>query len=32
MEAVISVGFGVWIVVTALVYRALTTPGGRGGK
>jgi hypothetical protein len=32
MEAVISVGFGVWIVFTAFVYHALTKPGKKGKK
>lgn len=26
MEAVLSVAFGVWIVITAFVYRAVTSP------
>ena len=32
MEAVISIGFGLWIVFTALVYRRLTRPYGKGKK
>jgi hypothetical protein len=29
MEIIISIGFGVWIVFTAFIYRALTRPGGK---
>jgi len=32
MEIVISVGFGVWIIITALFFRAFTKPGSRDGK
>jgi hypothetical protein len=28
MEIVISVGFGVWLVATGLVYKYMTRPGG----
>lgn len=32
MEAVLSVAFGVWIVITAFVYRAVTGSGRGGGQ
>ena len=32
MEAVLSVAFGVWIVITAFVYRAVTGPKLGGGQ
>lgn len=32
MEAVLSVAFGVWIVITAFVYRAVTGPKHRDGQ
>ena len=32
MEAVLSVAFGVWIVITALVYRAVTDPKRGDGR
>ena len=32
MEAVISIAFGVWIAISALVYRALTSAGDKGGR
>ncbi len=31
MELVLSIGFGLWIVFTAFVYRAFCS-GGKGGK
>ena len=30
MEAVLSIGFGVWLVITGLMYKLLTGP--RGGR
>ena len=32
MEAVLSVAFGVWIVITAFVYRTVTGPTHRDGQ
>ena len=32
MEAVLSVAFGVWIVITAFVYRAVTGPQHGDGQ
>ncbi len=32
MEAVLSVAFGVWIVITAFVYRAVTGPKREDGR
>lgn len=32
MEAVLSVAFGVWIVITAFVYRAVTSPKHGNGQ
>ena len=32
MEAVLSVAFGVWIVITAFVYRVVTSPKRGGGQ
>jgi len=31
MEAIISVAFGVWIAITAFVYRAVTSPRDKWG-
>lgn len=32
MEAVLSIAFGVWIVITAFVYRAVTSPKHGDGQ
>lgn len=32
MELVLSISFGVWIVITAFVYRAVTGPKRRDGQ